>query len=142
MPDAIRQQIVDAVKTRLGTVAGITSVHEWLTRPLEVAELPAAVVRDLASEPSPDLCWPKEERDLTVEIELYAAGATSPAAMRGLLADVTVAIGTDRQWGGLAETTTHPADEMNVDEAERKIVGAVMTMTIVYKTGSFDPYNA
>lgn len=138
-----RQQIVDAVETRLKTI--LTSngyytdlgneVYVWLQRPIEDAKTLSAIIRDLEQE---EITFEDQNsthlhrKNLEVEIEIVSSSAS---ALRQAEADVNKAIGTDPTWGGLAELT-RPYNSVPVfpDQKERKRTGIARTIIIQYKT--------
>jgi len=141
MANTKRQQIMDAVKTRL---QGITvangydfnlgsHVFEWRTTTLNDNEIPGIVFRDVQNVkieggPVAYFRW-----GLNIEIDIITQGGTSIADIRKMLGDVYKAIGTDHSWGGLAILTEQPNnDEIQSEQQERKITGVSIRLQIIY----------
>jgi len=134
----IRQQIVDAIKTRFEgiTVANGYSfdIDVFKERKTQICheELPALVFMDTGiSEAEGSIGgfrW-----HLNILVWLSAEGGTSNDDIRKMLADVYKAVGSDYTWGGLALYTMQPeGDEIFLDHEGNKITGAQVKLKIVY----------
>ena len=141
-----RQQIVDAIKTRLqgilianGYATNLgNNIFEWRVTNLNSAEFPACVYRDV-SNAKQDGAIGSFRWALNIEIQLVTDGETSAAEIRKLIADVYKAIGTDVRWGGLAVTTEQPeSDEMDVEQHEKKQAGALIKLSIIYDANMWE----
>lgn len=147
MATSKRQSVVDAIETRLQTIA-ITAGYEtdlgrhifvWRPLPIEEADLPAAIVRDTDS--PTQVSFGLHEHAMTVEVELFAAGNQAAKDIRTLVADVTKAISTDRTFGGLAEETTVTSEDFIVEQASRRIASALLRYQVVFTTALWDAYT-
>lgn len=152
MADSKRQQIVNAIKTRL---QGITvangyqtdlgnAVYEWRLTPYQSTELPCADVRDTTE--SVEATVEVHIHKTTMEVKVLGSTGSLPADIRKRLADVVKAVGTDLTWGGLAEDTV--AAGQDLIEAEIDITGtglvkvraASARFEVSYTTAPFNPY--
>ena len=141
MANTKRQQIIDAVRTRLQSITVTNGydfnlgnhVLEWRTTILNENEIPGIVFRDVQNikiegGPVAYFRW-----GLNIEIEVITQGGTSVTDIRKMLGDVYKAIGTDPKWGGLAILTEQPNnDEIQSEQQERKITGASIRLQIIY----------
>lgn len=152
MADSIRQQIVDAVDTRLKAIlksAGYETdlgknIFAWRATNLENSELPGAIWRDTDCDDSNATIGSigYHLHSLTMEVDLRAAdGATTPASLRTLVTDLQKAIGADVTWGGLAIRTTPMKSPLIVEQEEKIIGGANVTFAIEFYTKKWDPCN-
>lgn len=149
MADSIRQQIIDAIDTRLKTILVVNGyktnagqhVYEWRETPLDESLLPAIVYRDVNCDNS-FMATGVHFHKMNMEIEVVcAAGTTTPAGAREIIADVVKAIGTDIEWGNLAINTYPGIDEMQVEQNDKKIAGILMRFEIHFRTKEWDPYT-
>jgi hypothetical protein len=151
MPDSRRQTLVNAVRDRFTTIrvaAGYetdlgASVHVWRdtnTNPFTPQELATGGLnlRDPKRETNQELVN-KHQHTLSINCEIAVAAADT---VRKMLADLDKAIGVDRKWGGVAFDTDPGDDSILVAQNGTLITGASYNFTILYRTGSFDPYNA
>jgi len=141
MANTKRQQIIDAVRTRLQSITVTNGydfnlgnhVLEWRTTMLNDNEMPGIVFRDIQNikverGPVAYFRW-----GLNIEINIITQGGTSITDIRKMLGDVYKAIGTDVRWGGLAILTEQPNnDEIQSEQQERKITGVSIRLQIIY----------
>mgnify|MGYP001423093616 CR=1 FL=1 len=140
----VRQQIMDAVKTRLQSITVANgynfnlgnNIYEWRIRPLAMATLPALVYRDV--ETDIELIEAHRNR-LNIEIEIISN--SSIVDIRKMIADVYKAIGVDIQWGGLALNTYPRSDRIMREQEEQTITGAIINIIIEYRTKEWNPYQ-
>lgn len=145
MADSIRQQIVTNLDTALKTITKLNgyksdagkNVFEWLETLTEITALPAIIWRD-TDEARAFIGNIQEDRRLTVEIELLAAGTTSPATMRDLLSDITRLVGFNKDWGGLAITTFPVSDTIGTEKEGKRVAGGLVVFEIAYRTKAWD----
>jgi hypothetical protein len=137
-----RQDIVDAVKTRMELIQGSpyhttigTNVYVWHPTPVHGNRLPCIIIRDLSDTLLAQNIYDNWDHRLTVAISVMAKGTTSDETVREMIADVLTAIGTDHTWGSKAVLTDFVGDEMLVDQEEDRISGATITIEIQYRTG-------
>ncbi|MBI3582378.1 MAG: hypothetical protein HY096_00325 [Nitrospinae bacterium] len=138
-----RQSIMAAVKTRLESITVANGydfnlgshVYEWRTATLNDNEIPGIVFRDVQNVkieggPIAYFRW-----GLNIEIDIITQGGTSITDIRKMIGDVYKAIGTDHRWSGLAILTEQPnMDEIQSEQQEKKIAGAVIRLQIIYDT--------
>ena len=150
MADSKRQQIMTAIDTRLKLItvtngyetnAG-NNVYEFWDVALEDDELPAIIWRD-GAEDSDLLVNTTQDRTLTVELILQTLGATAPAILRKLIADVEKAILVDNTWGGLVIFTSvmNVIDTFDVEHKDRRIGACRTRFTVLYRTGYLNSYS-
>ena len=148
MPDTIRQQIMDALKTRLKTITTTNgyqtdlgkNVFEWRSSALNSGELPAAIYRDTACETEEQIS--AHQHNLSIEVEVIAAsGAGTAVEVRQLIADVAKAVGSDITFGGLATNTIPLGDESASEQDEKKIGGALIHFAVSFRTKEWDHYS-
>lgn len=147
--DSIRQQIIDAIDSRLKTITmqnGYNSdignnVFYWRAENYGKEELPLMEYRDIA-------CATRrkgllEENTITVEVEVAtAAGTTTAREIKSMIADTRKAIQIDTTWGKLAANTRCTGDEIAIEQKEKIIGGAKITFEIDFRTPVGDPYTA
>jgi hypothetical protein len=130
MPDTLRQQIITAVDAKLKTIL-VTggyytnlgqNVKEWDETPLAVSEAFRVEYRD-EEELRQDLVVGEQDIMLPLTIRVLAAGSTSPATLRKMLADVAKAMHADPTWGGLASDTVQDGAAV-VEKAEAADIAA------------------
>lgn len=140
-----RQDIIDRLKTALAITAGetyhrtITTVDEFRTKPLEASELSAVIVREVSDVTlSQGIESPhnRQYHHLTVELELVTNGLTM-AQVRQHIADIYKAVGTDTTLGGYCVDVDPISDNIQVDQEELKVQGAIITIRILYQTALF-----
>ena len=139
--DAISQQIMDAIGTRL---AGITIANGYASNagnsvfadrvtPFIETELPGIMYRD-PDEDEEALTMGYKHLTMKVEIEAFAYGPTAPKEVRNkLVADVKKAVRVDLSWGGLALDTRITGRSMQIEHMERLIASAVIRLEIDYR---------
>ncbi|MDR2100109.1 MAG: hypothetical protein LBP40_04690 [Campylobacteraceae bacterium] len=77
-----RQDIIDAIKTRLSAIDGINNVYEWTAINLNREELPAVIIRDVADNANNDTSG-STIHNLNIEIDIVvSAGDTSMQDLR------------------------------------------------------------
>ena len=141
MADAISQQIMDAIGTRL---AGITIANGYASNagnsvftdrvtPFIETELPGIIYRD-PDEDEEALTMGYLHLTMKVEIEVMAYGPTAPKDVRNVLvADVKKAVRVDLSWGGLALDTRITGRSIQIEHMERLIASAVIRLEIDYR---------
>lgn len=135
-----RQQIVDALDTRLQTIttgngySANLGVYEWLVTPLEESDLPAVIFRDTIDDIDDEKEFSRLDHPLTIELDVAASSSASPASVRELIRDILTAIGTDKYFGGLAYNTDVLSASLEVSEADQRLSGGQIIIEIKYKT--------
>jgi hypothetical protein len=146
----IRQDIIDAIETRLKTILTTASYHSnagsnvyvWRTTPLPPESIPALIIKDSLStklgegEAGP---YSKDTWELSVDIVgMVTNGNASDTQTRQVMADVYKAIGSDDTWGGKAITTTLESDEIGeVKQQDKTFFGFIMKVKIMYRTNKY-----
>lgn len=135
MAQTIRQQLIEAVEARLGTVAAFQGrIYPWRRTPLSLAEVPCAVILDRdAAVRYEGVEMGKGEHLLTIDIEGYAKGSTTAVQARSMLGDIVAAVWQDPRWGGLARWTTIDSHELALEHAEEIVGGIKVQITITYR---------
>lgn len=150
MADSIRQRIMTAIDIRLKTIlisggyetnAG-SNVYEFWDIALQDDEVPAIIWRD-GAENAELLVSTTQDRTLTVELTYHAVGATAPATLRKVIADVEKAILVDYTWGGLAIFTSPVdiVDTFDMEHQERRVGACRARFTVLYRTGYLNSYS-
>lgn len=145
MADSTRQDIVDAIDTRLKTIkttAGYktnagNNVFDWLDRDLADSELDAIIYRDKSS--VMDMSdFDSKMSSVIVEIEVKTKSTTTTAAqVRKMIEDVYKAIGTDETWGGLALQTMPKTDDINVQQSDKITGSGTIMIEIQYESAKW-----
>lgn len=149
MSDSIRQQIVDAIQLRLGTIMqgqsftlpdglyvcqnSIAGVYPWRKTPFSTREVPAIEFWDASAEVSPSESS-RQEHELHIGLQILVAEKTPASTARSILADVTACIGSDARWGGLARWTNITGHGLVVEKAGDVIAAAQLSFTVIYRT--------
>lgn len=146
MVDSRRQDIIDAVDTRLKgilTTGGYETslgshVSEWRDtdrNPLEATELPGIVYRDAVSGRSVGAGI--YDNVLRIEFEIHA---DSIATIRKALADVERAVFVDESWGGLADgSDMGEGENAKVSHLEDKLFRASDFFEVYFRTVRGNP---
>lgn len=143
-----RQEIVDAIKTRMRLINGVgnyylncsDNVYVQRSAPFEDSELPGINIMDGDESPNQELLAGSTNvwyRSLNVEIRLVTNGELSDEDVRKGIADIQRAIGTDLTWGGFAIDTTWLGTVTEKSQEEQKITSATVSIMILYLTGQW-----
>lgn len=157
MTISIRDQLVEAVKDRLGLIApgyvfqlpdggthtcsmylvpapdGSPGVYSWRKVPFSVQQIPAIEFRDTETSVSEGPSGQHEHR-LSIQGEIYIPGGTVASAARAMMADLLAAIFSDRRWGNLARWTELDSYTLDVEQAGDIIAGIKFDFAIIYRT--------
>jgi hypothetical protein len=133
--------IVSAIETRLKTISTANGYHTalgthvfvWLPAVIDVSELPAANIRDLDDTIERDTV-PYDLHRMSVEIDVASTGVT---AVRSAVYDVYKAIGTDPTFSGYAINTALLGHAFEVDQTEKIVVGAVISLAVLFRTSNY-----
>jgi len=139
----IRQQIVDAVLTRLRTITAANgygfdlsgTVDEWPGTKISPNKLPAAIVSDPDGGIDDAGVSGRLDHKMAIEIELIVKG--TPSIVRALVGDVFKAIGTDPTWSGLAVDTTATGVQLAVEQHEHLFSGAQINLSVAYRSAQW-----
>lgn len=136
-----RQQIVDAIRSRLGEILVANGyntdigrhVFEWKVNAFSDTELPGVAFRD--TDPKiRELTGGMQEVSLPVEFIIGAAsGATTMQVIRAAIEDVLSAINSDFTWGGLAWDTAIDTVEAFAEQEGRLTGLAKIAATVKYE---------
>lgn len=142
MADAKRQQIIDAIVTRLSGIDGTgdydttigSNVTDWGVNYQET-DLPAVSVCDLNEEVQTDTN--DEFMDvyrLPVSIRVSVSASTRASDLRKMFKDILTAIGADEKWNGLAQFTQVRNIGMTLDQDAFRIAGGQVEIDVYYET--------
>lgn len=136
-----RQQIVDAIRTRLATILisnGYNTdigrhVFEWKVKAFSEAEIPGVAFRD--TDPNiRELTGGMQEVSLPVEFIVGASsGSATMPLIRAAIEDVLAAINSDFTWGGLAWDTSIDTVEAFAEQEGRLTGLAKIAATVKYE---------
>lgn len=137
---------MDAVGARLATIrttAGYVvdlgrHVYEWKSTPWADADMDGIDYRD--PDDAIEVQGQSDLHALKVEFEIRVSGdhGIVPARMRSAIQDLATAIGTDDTFGGLALYARPLGSEtMDIDQAEKRTMKAVLAISIVYATSKW-----
>jgi len=137
----LRQQIVDAIETRLKTIRVANGyqteagqhVFPWRLVPIPDSDMPALCIYDTDCNMSPDGAIGYFTHELQVDIDAIVSGSASRTTVRSIMEDVFRAVGVDRTWGGLAEHTEIQSHGINLEQAERVLGAGQVRMTVRYR---------
>lgn len=152
MADSKRQQIMNAIKTRLQSISVANGyetdlgncIYEWKLSVYQSTELPGADLRDTTETVVNTI--ELHQHDMTVDVKILGNTTSLAADIRKRLADVVKAVKTDLTWGGLAENTVIIGEDLIEAEISIagtgtvKVNGASARFTVSYITALFDPY--
>ena len=154
MADSKRQQVVDALVTRLETISTVngfetnagTNVFQWRGYDIPDNKRPAIDVRD-SEQTLETEAGEADRHTLVVEINCFAAGADSPADIRKIMADVVKAIRDDPSFPrlggeGVAEDVNLVQQTIeDVEHKEERITAGQVGITIEFMTAHFNSYT-
>lgn len=127
----IRQQIVNALETRLKTITVAngyataigSKVYPWRKTEIDEADLPAICFWDQSAEMQRETLKGATSHTLSITVALFVTGKTTPAQARDGLNDILKAIWTDPYFGGLAVQYVPKSHELTM-EVDGDICGA------------------
>ena len=145
-----RQQLVDAIEARLGTIVAaqtvsihggtsytyqntIKGVYPWRKTPFNQGELPAIEFWDANSEDGPGPSGQHEHR-LPIVLQVSVGGSQPASVARSLMEDIVACIGVDPRWSKLANWTDITGHGLMIEKAGDVIAGAQILFTIRYCT--------
>ena len=132
----IRQQIIDALETRMGAITTIEKVAVWKASDLAPTDLPAILIRDTVDNmPVDGVGAGRLDHDLAVEITAMFSGNTSATDAREMIASIVAAIGTDPTFSGLAFDTILISADLDLEDSAQLIAAAQISLTIRYRSG-------
>ncbi len=138
----LRQDIVDAMKTRFLTIA-TTTYHNTLSGKVFIhygkttATGTLVDIRDTQERIEEHASGAVWDRRVSVDIDIQTNGAASDTTVRQLMEDILKSIGTDRTWSGKAIDTSVLSSNIEVEHEEKRISGATISVEILYRTGAF-----
>jgi hypothetical protein len=148
MADSVRQDIIDAIDTRMKAIL-ITggyetnigqNVFDWRAEPLEEDDLPALIYRDLSVE-TEVVSFATFVHKMVFSIMVACASSTPMTTIRKIIADIDKAVGVDHTWGGLALMTERISDESGVEINERKYAGCQIVFNVIFRTLAWNDYT-
>jgi len=140
-----RQQIIDTIKTKLAAIKTANgyytnigdNVFEWKANPMETSKLPGVEVRDteetLLSAESQST-YNLHDFMMTVELKVLCAESTPTATVRKMIIDVYKLIGANLTWSDYAIYTYLISNAIDLDQQNKLIAGATITIQIYYRT--------
>lgn len=146
--DTIRQRIVDALETRLGSImiaggyktdAG-ENVFKWRDHAVPEANLPAILFRDNGETREQDTVN-KVSHFLELGLQILASGETADETIRQIYGDILQALRVDESFGDLAEMVILPEDSLEVFQVSNKTFGAEFTFQSWYLTDRLNAYE-
>lgn len=138
----LRQDIVDAMKTRFLTIA-TTGYHNTLSGKVHIyygKTTSTGTLVDITDgeeryeQMAGGAVW---DRRMTVTIGIKTDASTSDTVARQLIEDIWKSIGTDVTWSGKAIDTTPVSSNIEVEHEENRIAGATITVEVLYRTGAW-----
>lgn len=142
-----RQQIVDAIETRMKTILTANGyatnagqhVYVWPTTARADSELPALLIFDTTAEINEDGgIIGKFQHTLEINIVAEASGSTSRTVVRSMIADIFKAIGTDEYFGGLVEVTSQPSHGINLEQGDKLYGAGIVRFSVTYRTNQWE----
>jgi D-alanyl-D-alanine dipeptidase len=131
MADSIRERIIQAVATAVGTVDGITvfrSRMDAVTRD----EGPVLVIRPANEEITHTMQW--DDRILTLELILLVRGPVPDKVADPIASAIFAAVVADRHLGGLAVDLTESQRDWGFEEADDQALELSMQFDVMYRT--------
>lgn len=150
MADPIREQIVQALLTRLKTIVtgndyntdiGL-NVFRALRRPLEAHELPAIYLLE-GDESESEINFGFDRYNFGISIQARVTFDDGDDWMRIgtlMIADVIKCLGVDQTLGGLALDIRMTSNQVGEAEEKVRAVGADISVEIDYRTQHLNPY--
>lgn len=145
---SLRQQLIDAVKTRFAliTIAGGyqtnigSKLREWHVTSLDTDQLDTLIIRDTIDAVLPDdPNSGKRTWNLTIIADaIFTAADDNPAKARKAIADIKKAILVDQRWGGLARRTDEVSDQLMIEKEGTRVGGAQVIFKIVTSRKPFE----
>ena len=138
-----RQQIVDAIETRMKTIRTTNGyatnagahVFTWIRTQVPETEMPAISIYDgdcpIDYDNAP-LNFPHHLLDVALVAE--AKGSTAQVDVRKIIADIVKAIGADLTWGGLAIDTDLISHGINMEQGDKPAGAGIVQIRITYRT--------
>ncbi len=145
---SLRQQIVDAVKTRFAliTIANLyetnigNKLREWHVTSLDTAQLDTLVIRDTIDAVQPDdPNSGKRTWALTIVADaIFSPADDNPTKARKAIADIKKAIAVDHRWGRLARRTDEVNDQLMIEKEGTRVGGAQVIFKIITSRKPFE----
>lgn len=139
----LRQDIVDAMKTRFASITTIGGYHNTLTGKVNIyygKTTSTGTLVDITDgeeryeQMAGGAVW---DRRMAVTIGIETDASTSDTVARQLIEDIWKSIGTDVTWSGKAIDTTPVSSNIEVEHEEKRIAGATCTVEVLYRTGAW-----
>lgn len=136
-----RQQIVEALKSILETIASLSSnIFEWKDSNFQESDLPGIDIRDISEDV--EVKGGRHFYTLTIEIEAKVSASTSTAQARTVMADIITKMGEKFNVNNLAHKITPVDNELLDFETGNKKFGTIsLRFEIEYATKAFQPYS-
>jgi hypothetical protein len=138
---SIREQILDAIITRLQTILKTNDyvtnlgqyIYHFLQTDQELDKLPSINMRDITDTIE---SYTTRMYDNKIALELHvkaSSGATTIQTIYDLIKDVYSAINVDDTWGNLALDTQSLGNEIVMDQQGQIIGGVIIRIEIEYE---------
>lgn len=140
-----RQDIITALASALGNVSSFAGrVYGWKLIPtdlLEASQTPCVYYKDTGEKITNTHISPsqgRQEHRLEIEFLILCQGANADTTMRGLLKDFYAVFSTDLTLGKKFDWISDVSDEMEVEQESKTEAHALVKMSFVYLTNSFN----
>ena len=148
---SVREQILAAIATRLGTVSGVVAVVRNRRNDLNIEEFPGLVVLDGGHQAADDENAGFTRYILTVQVEGYVGAVNSVQlaeadlgpAISALYASSLAVLMADRTLGGLAVDLHEGALDVAIDreDGHPPAGGFMLEIIVDYFTKTADPFT-
>ena len=158
MADSIRQQVINALDTRLKTITIAngyltdlgTNVAAWSTTPFDPQNETFKLEyldQDVTTSAGGDIPVGVHSHKMKVTLRLIVKDNTPIDLVRKYNADIMKAIGVEAKangsrWSGLAIRTDPEGDRTQIDRAANRFGGQEISFYITFRTLEWDPYSA
>jgi len=152
MSDSRREQIVQAVKTLMGSITVVNgyaidlgkNVFRGTTRILEKDELPGLIINEGKETTDSTLTIGLDHNYLILDLAAratYTDGDDWYKVCNNMLADIIKAFGTDYSLGGLALDINIDSNQTGIDEGQKLTAGTDISVTVEYRTAHLNPFS-
>jgi len=156
MADSIRQDVINALKTRMATITtgnGYetnigTYVKEWYTGDANSDNIPMLNIVDesvdirMEGDELGGIRMGKERHEMDVTLEVRLSNGTSTSTtLRKAIADIYKAMGTDRTLGGILKDSRPRNDQIKIEQNDKVVGLANVSLSLFYETSLFNPYS-
>lgn len=145
MPDTIRERVLDAFKTKLDGITGVTGLTVERNRDVRVQEFPMLIMIDGGQQANLDNTG-FTRYDMNIEVEGHVTASTPGGlgdAVNALYGKTVEAVMADVTLGSLSLDIVEVSMEVEIDRGEgRKPYAAfLVTFQVTYFTEQGDPFT-